>query len=119
MAEPARVLSLDPEFRAPSAEREKYPRGWAQLRARILTRMSDASAGAYMYTITRTDTGQACTLLAFDAFDALLKFHGLSFSSRYQCDQLDGRLRATHKDTGIRYEITSVVPYFAKGSDGD
>ena len=115
MAEAARVFSLDPGFRAPDENRARYPTGWPQLRARILTRMSDAKVGSFMYTITRVDTGQACTLLAFDAFDALLKFHGLSFSSRYECAQLEGRLRATHKDTGIGYEITSVVPYFAKG----
>ena len=119
MTESARILSIDPDFRTPERDRTRYPMGWPQLRARILTRMSDASVGAFMYTITRTDTQQACTLLAFDAFDALLKFHGLSFSSRYQCDQLEGRLRATHKDTGIRYEITSVVPYFAKETDDD
>lgn len=119
MTETARVLSMDPEFRTPGAERSRYPKAWSQLRARILTRMSDASVGNFMYTITRTDTGQSCTLLAFDAFDALLKFHGLSFSNRYQCDQLDGRLRATHKDTGICYVISSVVPYYVKESDDE
>ena len=117
MSEPARILSMDPDFRGPEHNRARYPRGWSQLRARILTRMSDASVGSFMYTITRSDTGQSCTLLAFDAFDALLKFHGMSFSSRYQCDQLDGRLRATHKDTGIGYVVSSVVPYYVKKTD--
>lgn len=119
MTEPARVLSIDPGFRVPEQTRSRYPRGWSQLRARILTRMSDASIGSFMYTITRSDTGQSCTLLAFDAFDALLKFHGRSFTSRYQCDQLDGRLRATHKDTGISYVISSVVPYYVKTSEDE
>ena len=117
MSEPARILSMDPDFREPERYRARYPKGWSQLRARILTRMSDATVGNFMYTIMRTDTKQSCTLLAFDAFDALLKFHGLSFTSRYQCDQLDGRLRATHKDSGICYVISSVVPYFVKDTD--
>ncbi|MDH3714861.1 MAG: hypothetical protein OET44_13570, partial [Gammaproteobacteria bacterium] len=118
-SEPVRILSMDPDFRSPEKCRARYPRGWSQLRARILTRMSDATVGRFMYTITRTDTGQACTLLAFDAFDALLKFHGLSFTSRYQCDQLEGRLRATHKDSGICFVISSVVPYFVEANDDD
>lgn len=119
MSEPARILSMDPDFRSPEQIRARYPKGWSQLRARILTRMSDATVGSFMYTITRTDTGQACTLLAFDAFDALLKFHGLSFTSRYLCDQLEGRLRATHKDSGISYVISSVVPYFVKDTENE
>ena len=117
MSEPARILSTDQDFRGPEQHRSRYPRSWSQLRARILTRMSDATIGSFMYTIMRTDTKQSCTLLAFDAFDALLKFHWLSFTSRYQCDQLDGHLRATHKDSGICYVISSVVPYFEKDTD--
>ena len=111
MAAVAESFDLDSGFRA-HEERARYPLRWSQLRTRILTRMSDAAIGSYMYTILRTDTQQACTLLAFDAFDALIKFHGRSFSSRYICDQVDGKLRARHKDTGIEYIISSVVPYY-------
>ena len=117
MGEPARKLSLASDLGPLPPRpgvRSRYPTVWGPLRARILTRMSDASVGSYMYTITRSDTGQSCKLLAFDALDALLKFHGRSFSSRYQCDQVDGRLRATHKESGLEYVITSVEPYFAR-----
>ena len=111
VSQSAAILSLDPDFRPADDARTRYPTDWSQLRARILTRMSDPSIGGFMYTITRTDTGQACKLLANDAFDALLRFHGRSFTSRYLCDQIDGKLRASHKDSGIEYVVSAVEPY--------
>lgn len=112
MAKSAKVLEPEPPFPQVADERARYPTNWGELRARILTRMSDAATGTLMYTITRTDTGQSCKLLADGAFDALLRFHGRSFTSRYQCDTLDGRLRATHKDSGIEYVVSHVEAYF-------
>ena len=119
MGTPAKVLSLDDDFRYRGEERARYPEDWTPLRQQILTRMSDTSMGQYMFTITRADTGQSGKLLAFDALDALLKFHGRAFSSRYQCDQVDCRLRATHKETGIEYVITSVEAYYPAHDDAD
>lgn len=95
--------------------RVRWPKDWGELRARILTRMSDRQHGTNMYTITRRDSGQEIKLLAFDGFDALVKFHGKLASRSFTCDQVDGKLRATHKHSGIEYVITAMESYFAAG----